>query len=112
MSPRNTQRRRRRRTRRERRDVQEQVLKTERIQIERKSFEITLKENPRGRFLCIAEEVGSHRDMIIIPGVGLNEFSGALSRMLEYMNQLPPLQLSTPPTGVENQGGTSQNQPS
>lgn len=73
------------------------MLKTERIQIERKTFEITLKENPRGRFVCIAEEVGSHRDMIIVPGSGLEQFSNMLNGVLQYMNQLPPLQVPAEP---------------
>ena len=35
--------------------VQEDTLKSDLIQIERKSFLLTLKENPRGRFLRITE---------------------------------------------------------
>jgi len=41
-------------------------FKTEKIQIERKTFVFTLKENPRGRFLRITEDVGGRRDNIII----------------------------------------------
>lgn len=36
----------------------EETIKSERIQIERKLFLFTLKENPRGRFLRITEDVG------------------------------------------------------
>jgi len=35
----------------------EEGLKTERLQIERKAFVFSLKENPRGRFLRITEDV-------------------------------------------------------
>jgi hypothetical protein len=41
--------------------VQEDTLKSETIQIERKTFVFTLKENPRGRFLRITEDVGGRR---------------------------------------------------
>ena len=34
--------------------LHEDTLKTEKIQIERKSFVFSLKENPRGRFLRLA----------------------------------------------------------
>jgi len=40
--------------------VQEDTLKSEQIQIEHKSFLLALKENPRGRFLRISEEVGGN----------------------------------------------------
>jgi len=43
--------------------VQEDTLKSEQIHIERKSFLLTLKENPRGRFLRITEEVGGKRSV-------------------------------------------------
>lgn len=108
MSQKNKQHSRRRKLEaREKKEVQEQVLKTERIQIERKTFEITLKENPRGRFVCIAEEVGSHRDMIIVPGSGLEQFSNLLNSVVQYMNQLPPLQApAEPSTGAHHTGTT------
>ena len=57
-------------------------LKSERIQIERKSFQFTLKENPRGRFLRITEDVGGRRDNIIIPATGLEEFKKILDEMV------------------------------
>ena len=38
--------------------VTEESLRIERIQIERKAFIFALKENPRGRFLRITEDVG------------------------------------------------------
>ena len=44
--------------------VQEDTLKTEMIQIERKAFVLTLKENLRGRFLRITEAVGEKRSTI------------------------------------------------
>ena|SRR5208282_2381834 len=70
--------------------VQEDTLKSERIQIERKSFLMTLKENPRGRFLRISEEVGGKRNSIIIPATGLKDFKKLLDEMATSSNELPP----------------------
>lgn len=60
-----------------------EALLTERIQIERKMFFFDLKENPRGRFLKITEDVGGRRDTIIIPSTGLAEFRDALDKAIE-----------------------------
>ena len=62
--------------------VQEDTLKTEMIQIERKAFVLTLKENLRGRFLRITEAVGEKRSTIIIPSTGLVEFKKLLDEMV------------------------------
>src|SRR3984957_16268348 len=70
--------------------VQEDTLKSERIQIERKSFVFTLKENPRGRFLRITEDVGGRRDTIIIPAPGLEDFKKLLDEMVKASNEIPP----------------------
>jgi len=61
--------------------VQEDTLKTEKVQIERKTFVFTLKENPRGRFLRITEDVGGRRDTIIIPSTGLEDFKRVVESM-------------------------------
>jgi len=66
--------------------VQEDTLKSEQIHIERKSFQLTLKENPRGRFLRITEEVGGKRNAIIIPSTGLAEFKKLLDEMVKADN--------------------------
>lgn len=50
----------------------------ERVQVERKVFSFELKENPRGRFLRITEDVGGRRDTIIIPAPGLERIREAL----------------------------------
>jgi hypothetical protein len=62
--------------------VQEDTLKTEKIQIERKTFVFALKENPRGRFLRITEDVNGRRDTIIIPAPGLEDFKRILNDMV------------------------------
>ena len=70
--------------------VAEDTLKSEKIQIERKTFVFTLKENPRGRFLRITEDVGGRRDTIIIPAPGLEDFRRLLEEMAQAAADLPP----------------------
>lgn len=60
----------------------EEVLKTERVQIERKTFVLSLRQNVRGRFLKITEDVGGRRDTIIIPSTGLTDFQRVLDEMV------------------------------
>lgn len=68
----------------------EDTLRTEKIQIERKTFVLTLKENPRGRFLRITEDVGGRRDTIIIPSTGLEDFRKLVEEMVTASNEIPP----------------------
>lgn len=58
-------------------------LLSERIQIERKQFFFDLKENARGRFLKITEDVGGRRDTIIIPSTGLDLFRKTIELAIE-----------------------------
>jgi len=67
----------------------EETLRTEKIQIERKTFIMTLKENPRGRFLRITEDVGGRRDTIIIPATGLEDFKKVLEEMVITSAETP-----------------------
>jgi hypothetical protein len=67
----------------------EETLKTEKIQIERKTFVFTLKENPRGRFLRITEDVGGRRDTIIIPAPGLEDFKRLVDEMVKAASEMP-----------------------
>ncbi len=70
--------------------VAEDTLKTDRVQIERKTFIFTLKENPRGRFLRITEDVNGRRDNVIIPATGLEDFKKILDEMVITSKELPP----------------------
>jgi len=70
--------------------VNEDTLKSETIQIERKTFVFTLKENPRGRFLRITEDVGGRRDSIIVPATGLEDFKKLLDEMLKASSATSP----------------------
>jgi hypothetical protein len=69
--------------------VNEDTLRTEKVQIERKTFLFSLKENPRGRFLRITEDVGGRRDTIIIPAPGLEEFKKLLDEMVKTASEMP-----------------------
>lgn len=70
--------------------MNEETLKTEKIQVERKTFIFTLKENPRGRFLRITEDVGGRRDNIIIPAPGLDDFKRIVDEMVKASGEIPP----------------------
>ncbi len=69
--------------------VAEETLKTDKIQVERKTFVISLKENPRGRFLRITEDVGGRRDTIILPATGLSEFKRVVDEMVRASEEAP-----------------------
>jgi len=60
----------------------ESELASEQVQIERKLFSFDLRENPRGRFLRITEDVSGRRDTIIIPATGLEQVREILERMI------------------------------
>jgi len=70
--------------------VDEDTLKTDKVQIERKTFIFTLKENPRGRFLRITEDVNGRRDNVIIPSTGLEDFKKILDEMVKANTEIPP----------------------
>jgi hypothetical protein len=67
----------------------EQTLKSERIQVERKTFLFSLRENPRGRFLRITEDVGGRRDAIIVPATGLGDFAKIIEEMSRISESSP-----------------------
>lgn len=69
--------------------VNEETLKSDKVQIERKTFVFTMKENPRGRFLRITEDVGGRRDTIIIPAPGLEDFKKLLDDMVRAAGEAP-----------------------
>src|SRR5437667_3555890 len=70
--------------------VNEDTLKSDKVQIERKTFVFTLKENPRGRFLRITEDVNGRRDTIIVPATGLADFKRLLETMVDESDKMPP----------------------
>jgi hypothetical protein len=70
--------------------VVEDTLRSDKVQIERKTFVFTLKENPRGRFLRITEDVNGRRDTIIIPATGLEDFKRIVEEMTRASAETPP----------------------
>ena len=60
------------------------------IRVERKHFTFDLRENPRGRFLRIIEEVNGRRDAIIIPLTGLEDFRDQLNEIIKFSKTLSP----------------------
>ena len=58
-------------------------LLSEQVQVERKLFSFDLRENPRGRFLKVTEDVGGRRDTIIIPATGLANIREVLDHVIQ-----------------------------
>jgi len=58
-------------------------LLSEKVRVERKVFSFNLRENPRGRFLRITEDVGGRRDAIVIPASGLKDIRDIIDRVIE-----------------------------
>ena len=65
-----------------------QPIASEKIVIDRKIFFLDLKENQRGRFLKITEDVGGRRDTIMLPASAFKDFTEALERLIEYEAKL------------------------
>ena len=65
-------------------------LQSQSMRVERKHFTFDLRENPRGRFLRIIEEVNGRRDAIIIPATGLEDFRDQLNEVIKFNKTLTP----------------------
>ena len=63
-------------------------LASEKVAIERKIFFLDLKENQRGRFLKITEDVGGRRDTIMLPAEAFRDFAEAFARLVEFERKL------------------------
>ena len=63
-------------------------IASEKIVNERKIFFLDLKENQRGRFLKITEDVGGRRDTIMLPAEAFKDFAEALERLIEFEAKL------------------------
>ena len=68
---------------------EETTHRTQKVTIERKTFLFSLKENARGRFLRITEDVGGRRDTIIIPSTGLADFKQIIDAMVQVSEEIP-----------------------
>ena len=65
-----------------------QPLYTEKIFSDRKIFFMDLKENDRGRFVKITEDVRGRRDTIMLPVEALGDFLDALNRVADFEEDL------------------------
>lgn len=74
--------------RHERSDPVNDALHSEKVQVERKQFFFDLKQNPRGRFLRITEDVNGRRNAIVIPTVGLEDFRRIIGDIIEQDKRL------------------------
>jgi hypothetical protein len=72
-------------------------LFAEQIQVERKLFSFDLRENPRGRFLKVTEDVGGRRDTVIIPATGLTQVRDVLERVISASASAGPAPTDTSP---------------
>lgn len=63
-------------------------IASEKVAIERKIFFLDLKENQRGRFLKITEDVGGRRDTIMLPAAAFKDFTEALERLIAFEGEL------------------------
>jgi hypothetical protein len=61
--------------------VKEATLFRQGLLIERKEFFLTLKENLRGRFIRVVEQIGNLFASIIIPASGLKEIQALVEQM-------------------------------
>ncbi|MEM1442029.1 MAG: DNA-binding protein [Verrucomicrobiota bacterium] len=58
-------------------------IHTEKVVADRKIFFLDLKENDRGQFVKITEDVRGRRDTIMVPGEILDDFIEALQAVQE-----------------------------
>ena len=63
-------------------------LHSEKIVGDRKTFFLDLKENDRGRFIKITEDVRGRRDTIMLPMETAEEFMDALERVMSASREL------------------------
>ena len=77
--------------------IVETTLKQSEVVIERKIFTLTLKENPRGRFLRIIETSGSKYCSIIVPVAGMKDFQKMVADMVKASDKIPATTETAPP---------------
>ena len=58
------------------------IIEAKELQIELKRFQVELRENDRGKFLCITEETHGRRNTIIVPTTGVEDLTAAIGEVL------------------------------
>ena len=66
------------------------ILVSEKIISGRKVFFLDLKENQRGRFLQITEDVAGRRNRVMVPMEAFADFGVSLMRLLNEAEHMPP----------------------
>ncbi len=61
--------------------MENDILYSNKIETERKTFYIDLKSNARGQVIRITEKVKSNRDLIMVPAEIIDEFIAALEEV-------------------------------
>ncbi len=65
------------------------IIESRELQIERKHFHVEFRENDRGKFLRITEEAHGRRNTIIVPSTGVEDFTAAISEVLDGAEKAP-----------------------
>ena len=68
------------------------------IRVERKIFSFELRENARGRFLRMTEDVHGRRDTVIIPASGLELLRDKLNEAIDASEKAGPCKEDIPPS--------------
>ncbi|MGC3990698.1 MAG: DNA-binding protein [Chthoniobacteraceae bacterium] len=63
-------------------------LASEKIVVDRKVFYLDLRENARGRYLKITEDVAGRRDTILLPAEAFRDFVEAAGRLIDFEQTL------------------------
>lgn len=73
--------------------MEDDIICTEKIIADRKTFFLDLKQNSRGQVIRITEKVSSNRDRIMVPAEILDDFIAALQ---DIRKSVDPAALSAP----------------
>ncbi|HEY3761785.1 MAG TPA: hypothetical protein VGN23_08555 [Verrucomicrobiae bacterium] len=68
--------------------LKETIIKSMIVQIENKSFKLTLKDNPRGRWLRLTEKAGQRFTCLYVPATGLEMFKQMLQKIIVISDQI------------------------
>lgn len=66
--------------------MDDDIICTEKIIADRKTFFLDLKQNARGQVVRITEKVSSNRDRIMVPAEILDDFIAALQDIRKSVN--------------------------
>ncbi|MEG0723542.1 MAG: RNA-binding protein [Akkermansia sp.] len=77
--------------------MDDDIICTEKIIADRKTFFLDLKKNARGQVVRITEKVSSNRDRIMVPAEIIDDFIAALQDIRKAMD------LPTPPQRNEEE---------